>query len=313
MAAGADTLAEKLTTAARDGGWDSEILPGTADELIEHARAIKKADAIFVAGGDGTIAALASVLADNEIPFAPLPCGTMNLFCRDLGLPADPVEALTAALAGAPMQIDIGFVETAEDGRQAFLNNIVFGPYAELAEARERLRSAETVRETGGAIIDAASALANAAPQVHLVTLDGASFTFESNTLIIANNCYTECIDMAPRRARLDAGILSLYLVKSGGAASFAARLVEFLNGTLENSEMIDLYSGRHCIAALRDGTTVYSVDGERRETEGAVDMRVQPGALRVLIPKIDPPPAASEPAEALPAESPVSMLRAVT
>jgi diacylglycerol kinase family enzyme len=285
-ACGADALADALTEAAAEAGWSSDVVKAGPDELAAAMRAFNKADAVACAGGDGTIAALAPAAIDKGVPIIPLPCGTMNLFARDLGLPPGPREALRAALeCGAPSRADLGIVETAEHGRSAFLNNIVFGPYAELAEAREKLRDAASVADTGAAIVEAAAALINAAPKPHVVTLDHERIVMQTNTIVVANNCYTECIDLAPRRACLDSGRLALYLVRADGAVSFAARLVEFLNGTLDNSAMIDLRVGRRCTVERPDEPLAYAVDGERRQTQGPVAMRLSPRALRVLAP----------------------------
>ena len=283
---GPEDLGARLQEAAGEIGWSCEVKVGPCDDLIEAARTNESADVIICAGGDGTIAAVAAVVAEAGATFLPLPCGTMNLFCRDLGLPADPIDALKAALQGSPVMVDLGTVETEEDGKRVFLNNIVFGPYADLAVAREKMRDAETVAETGAAIIDAASALIGSTPGPHAISIDDRSIALDTNTVVISNNCYSQCIDLAPRRSKLDGGVLCLYLVSASGPASFAARLIEFLDGTLDKSENIDLYTGLQCVVERRDGPTVFAVDGERRETNGDVKMRILPGALRILVPR---------------------------
>jgi diacylglycerol kinase family enzyme len=40
-----------------------------------------------VAGGDGTVAAAATVAAERELPLAVVPAGTLNHFARDLRIP----------------------------------------------------------------------------------------------------------------------------------------------------------------------------------------------------------------------------------
>ncbi|MDD5198674.1 MAG: diacylglycerol kinase family protein [Terrimicrobiaceae bacterium] len=65
---------------------------------------------IAVAGGDGTVEAVASALVDSPIPLGIIPCGTYNNFARGLNLPADPLEAAHVISGGVVRAIDAGVV-----------------------------------------------------------------------------------------------------------------------------------------------------------------------------------------------------------
>jgi hypothetical protein len=59
------------------------------------------ADVLGVAGGDGSLAAVAAVAIEAELPFVCVPAGIRNHFARDLGLDrADPAAAIEAFVAG---------------------------------------------------------------------------------------------------------------------------------------------------------------------------------------------------------------------
>ena len=60
-------------------------------------------DAVAAAGGDGTIAAVAHLLADTGIPLLPFPAGTANLLAMNLGLPTE-----AHALASKPIRYVLG-------------------------------------------------------------------------------------------------------------------------------------------------------------------------------------------------------------
>ena len=47
------------------------------------------ATALGVAGGDGSLAAVATVAVDADVPFLPVPFGTRNHFARDAGFEVD--------------------------------------------------------------------------------------------------------------------------------------------------------------------------------------------------------------------------------
>ena len=138
-----------------------------------------EATAVGVAGGDGSLAGVAQLAVERELPFVVVPCGTRNHFARDLGLRLDdPVGALEA-FDGVERQIDVGGVE----GR-LFVNNLSLGTYAlyqhrRLGELLDRHRRDVVV---DGTRINAA-------------------------ILLVGNNVY----DRFGRRARLDEGVLSVY------------------------------------------------------------------------------------------------------
>ena len=53
-----------------------------------------------MAGGDGSLAAVAEVAIERDLPFVCIPFGTRNHFARDLGLDRDdPLGALAASRA----------------------------------------------------------------------------------------------------------------------------------------------------------------------------------------------------------------------
>ncbi|MFF4287521.1 diacylglycerol/lipid kinase family protein [Streptomyces sp. NPDC001739] len=85
------------------------------------------AEVLGVAGGDGTISAVAAVAADTDRPLLVLPAGTRNHFARDLGLDIrNPVSSLSALVDGVPTRVDLGLV-----GSRVFINNVSFGLYAD--------------------------------------------------------------------------------------------------------------------------------------------------------------------------------------
>ena len=88
-----------------------------------------------MAGGDGSLGAVAAVAVERDLPFVPIPFGTRNHFARDPALDAnDPIAALVA-FDGQELRVDVG-----RAGDRLFLNNVSLGLYAELVHRRERHR-----------------------------------------------------------------------------------------------------------------------------------------------------------------------------
>jgi YegS/Rv2252/BmrU family lipid kinase len=107
-----EKLRAAICAAMSDRGWSDPLwLETTADDPGEgQARAAVAAGAelVLASGGDGTVTACAAGVAGTGIPLAVLPAGTGNLLAHNLGLPLDLDDALTVALTGTDLHIDLG-------------------------------------------------------------------------------------------------------------------------------------------------------------------------------------------------------------
>ena len=100
------------------------------DDLRQLAEAAvtRGADALGMAGGDGSQAVVAAVAADHELPFVCVPAGTRNHLALDLGIDRDdPVRALDAFGPARETRIDLG-----EVNGEVFVNNVSLGLYASI-------------------------------------------------------------------------------------------------------------------------------------------------------------------------------------
>ncbi len=120
-----------LATEARARGIESiELTPGKDLERIARDAVAGGADALAMAGGDGSQAVVASVAAELDLPYACIPAGTRNHFALDLGVDRDDVVgALDAFVSGNERCVDLGDV----NGR-VFVNNVSLGVYAEAVQ-----------------------------------------------------------------------------------------------------------------------------------------------------------------------------------
>jgi diacylglycerol kinase family enzyme len=120
-----------LAAAARERGIEPvELRPGDDLAVLVRTAVADGADAVAVAGGDGSQAVAADVAARCDVPYACVPSGTRNHFALDLGVDRDDVVgALDAFVAGGERRVDLGEV----NGR-VFVNNVSLGVYAQAVQ-----------------------------------------------------------------------------------------------------------------------------------------------------------------------------------
>ena len=252
-AGGAKHTDELVAEAARHGVRVHLLEQG--DDPAELARAAD-ADALGVAGGDGSLAAVAQVAIDRDLPFVCIPFGTRNHFARDMGLDRDdPLAALAAFDGGEERRIDVGRA----NGR-IFLNNVSLGLYARLVHRREshRRRSNAFARLRAFAIL-----LTHRTPLG--ITIDGAPVN--ARVVLVSNNAYDLDLLSVGERERIDAGRLGLYVPQGLLRHAWIER----------EGERFEIDAAAHRLHAAFDG------DPEVLETP--IEFTIDRAALRVLTP----------------------------
>jgi diacylglycerol kinase family enzyme len=196
-----------LAERARDRGIDVVALQPEQHlaTLVEEAVA-EGADTLGIAGGDGSLAVVASAALAHDLPFICVPAGTRNHFALDLGLDrGDVVGALDAFTDGVERRIDV-----AEVNGRLFLNNVSLGIYGDAvsrptyrdAKARTLLETAAQVLGPGAETVD-----------VQLVDDDGRTHRNPA-VVLVSNNPYSLERPQAPgTRASLDGGHLGILVL----------------------------------------------------------------------------------------------------
>jgi diacylglycerol kinase family enzyme len=247
--------AEELRDAARERGIDVHFLE-EGDDLPEVARRAN-ADVLGMAGGDGSLAAVADVAIQKGVPFVCIPFGTRNHFARDLGLDGDdPIGAL-AAFDGEERRIDAGRV-----GDRLFLNNVSLGLYALLVHRREHRRR----RREALARLRALALTLKDRRRRQRFTIDGEPV--RARLVLVANNYYSLDLLSLGERERIDEGLLHLYVPHG------------FRRITWDQRSCTELEIGSP-LPRVRA-----AVDGEPAELETPLRFRIEPGALRLLLPR---------------------------
>jgi diacylglycerol kinase family enzyme len=256
----ASPSAEELVEAARSRGIDVHVLEA-GDDLPEVARSAG-ADVLGMAGGDGSLAAVADVAIEQDVPFVCVPFGTRNHFARDVGLDRDdPVGALAAFDDGLERRVDVGRV-----GERLFLNNVSLGIYARLVHRREHHRR----RRDALARLRALALTIRDRRRRQRFTIGGRQV--RARLVLVGNNEYTLDLLSLGERERLDEGKLHLYIPHG------------FRRITWEERSATELEIGSP-LPRLRA-----AVDGEPVELDAPARFRIEPLGLRLLMPRAPEP-----------------------
>lgn len=168
------------------------------------------ADALGVAGGDGSLAIGAAAAATRDLPVICLPAGTRNHFALDLGIARhDLIGSLDAFTKGIERRVDI-----AEANGRLFLNNVSLGVYGDAVQRPEyRGAKAKTILQTADTV------LSTTAPPPAMRIIDDCGHQHSSPLLaLISNNPYA--LDkplVLGSGPRLDTGRLGIIVVDRPG------------------------------------------------------------------------------------------------
>ena len=257
-----------------------ELVPGSDLETLARDAVAAGADALAMAGGDGSQAIVAAVAAEHGLPYACVPAGTRNHFALDLGVARDDVVgALDAFVDGGERVVDLADV----NGR-VFVNNVSLGLYA-VAVQRPGYREAklrtllETLPDTLGPDAGDELVLGWRGP-------DGEEHR-QAATILVSNNRYRLGRAVGSgTRPRIDDGLLGVTVVGLPRSALAEHARRPWREWSAPRFEV----HGNRPVAA--------GIDGEATTLVPPLQFRIHPHTLRVRIARRHPgaSPSAMQP-----------------
>jgi diacylglycerol kinase family enzyme len=267
-----------LPSEARRRGIEPVLLePG--DDLRELAsRAVRSADVVGMAGGDGSQALVAEAAMERDIAYVCVPAGTRNHLALDLGLDRDDVvSALDGFTDGIERTIDLAFVND-----RIFVNNVSLGIYAEIVQS-EAYRDAklQTMEQMLPALLGP-----RAAPFDLRFSGPDADGQTSAQLVLVSNNPYVvDRLAGMGSRPQMDTGQLGIIAVEIAGARQ-ASELI-----ALETLGQLRRFGGWRQWSAPRfevvSGSPIAAgIDGEAVVMDSPLEFRIAPAALRVSMPR---------------------------
>jgi YegS/Rv2252/BmrU family lipid kinase len=249
-----------------------------ADELVDGALADERV--VVALGGDGLVGRVAAAVAAGGGLMAVLPGGRGNDFCRAVGLPCDPLEALPFVGEGEERLVDLGVVSSA-DGDVPFLGiaSVGFDSAVQERVLRTRLPLGSHVYTYG--------ALATVATWRHAsfdVEVDGVPAQLRGWSVAVSNSGrYGGGMRLAPD-ASVEDGLLDVVTTSATSRLRFLRSFPKVFEGTHVHDPSVDVRTAREVRLSADRPFRVFA-DGD---PVGALPctVSVRPGAVRVLLPR---------------------------
>ena len=293
-AGSAAALLGNLTRAARERGIRVRVLePGEDARHAALEAAEDGAGSLAVAGGDGSVAAVAGAVVERNLPLVVVPTGTLNHFARDLGLDLlRPLRALDAFDAGHhERRVDVGRI----NGRP-FINNVSLGVYAEMlgdpGYREDKLGVAQAKLQAAFSNPKLRRALRITPPdEAPLESIVAA---------VVSNNPYEFARwDRLGQRYRLDTGTLQVSVFDAGTLDELERLIAGTLLGAIEFRPALRHWASQRLETGVLGEVVRAGVDGEPIALEAPLRFSVDPSALRVLVPEGLPAKGQTPPLEA--------------
>ncbi|MBI2704454.1 MAG: hypothetical protein HYX32_04075 [Actinobacteria bacterium] len=251
------------------------------DDLVELAEGLVRggAEALGMAGGDGSLGLVASIAAKHDVPFVCIPVGTRNHFARDLGLDrSSPLDAL-AAFYGHEVQVDMGDIND-----RLFLNNASFGVYADLVH-EPGYRDAKI--ETGQNLVSEILSGGREPSPLEFNGPGGESFRSAFMILVAVGAYEMGSFSEMGVRASLESGELQITVLEPADEKQLRRITTAAVLGTLGAQDGFWQWPAASFEVACPSRGQIYAgVDGEALTFDSPVRITIKPKALRVLVPE---------------------------
>jgi diacylglycerol kinase family enzyme len=251
-----------LVGRARDRGIDVLVLEPHQDLATVVGKAVADgADALGVAGGDGSLATVATAARAHGLPFVCVPAGTRNHLALDLGIDRhDLIGSLDAFTNGVERSIDV-----AEVNGLVFLNNVSLGIYGDAVhQTAYRNAKLRTLAKTAAEVLGPSAAV----PELQLVDDLGREHPRPA-VVLVSNNPYALSRPLATgTRPRLDSGRLGIVVLDAPHPGTDPPARA-WTATRLEVNAAAPVHAG---------------VDGEAVDLPLSLEFVIRPSALRVRI-----------------------------
>jgi diacylglycerol kinase (ATP) len=270
-------------------GWRAPLwLPTTATTLgRDEARTALAAaiNVVLVAGGDGTIRAVAGELIGTGVPLGLLPVGTGNLLARNLGVPLGIADAVRLACEGGDRPVSVGWLQLDRTGDGSHTERHLFLVMAGAGFDAAMIAGASPAlkRHLGhGAYLVAGARSVARTPSPIQVSVDGQSVLTGAAHGVVVGNCGTLTLGLSLMPdADLDDDLLDGVILRPQNPAGWAKVAWTVASRDIEPQPLMPRLRGRS-IDVRSEVPQPVQVDGDLMGEARQLHTEVQPAALLV-------------------------------
>ncbi len=260
-------------------GWEIETVytscHGDATRLAAEAVAMGY-EAVFAAGGDGTVNESAAALCGSQTALGIIPCGSGNGLARHLGIPVDAREGLRVIHDEEPRSIDYA---TVNDHKFFCTFGVGFDAAVSAAFAEKKKRGKLTY------IQSTFETYAHYEPELYTITANGRKITEKAFLVAVCNaSQYGNNAYIAPS-ATIDDGLLDVTIIHAGNTLSTALVGFDMLIGNIERNMLIHTFR-TPSISIERSREGAVHIDGEPLVLDRRLDIECHHSRLRVFAPE---------------------------
>jgi len=272
--------AEGAREAIAAAGYELEtVQPSEMEKCLQRAIG-EGTKRILVAGGDGTIATAAALVANTSTELAILPGGTLNHFAKDHGIPTDLGKAALIAGGGPVVGADIGYVNDC-----VFLNTSSLGAYVTFVRERERLE--KHFGYSLASVIAFVKMMSEIRTFSVTLEVEGKKKTYRASLVFIGVGERELKLPILGNRVKDGRRGLHLMIVQGRKPARlFALAMAGITKGRQEADKLpeFDEFLVDSCRIDLTRPTATIGLDGELKRFRAPLDYHIERDALRLVV-----------------------------
>ena len=282
--ADAGAIKRALTELCQKNGWKYEVYLTTgAENLTEVTKwaCANGSTMLVAAGGDGTVAGVASGLVHTRIPLAILPTGTGNGLARAMKIPLNLEEAMELLVPDHFMQE----IDAVQVGDQFYFLNVSAGISSNaMQETKPKEKQKKGILAYGETIVRDFSKIE---ASVFDLEIDGVKLQVEAVEVLISNGCILKESPLlfGPRNSFAD-GQFEVNILTAGNLTEYIGLVWDILLNPPQSNPNLQIHTVKKQMRLdVQNQIKLVQADGEVIG-HTPVNIQLVPRGIRLVVPE---------------------------